>query len=98
MPMYLIEVPHEEEIVACAKVIKSFLDTGSHYLANADWGCEDGVHLSWMIVDVDTKEDARRILPPAFRAQAKIVQLTKFTMEKVDHALARHSAKTASAR
>ena len=44
MQRYLIEVPHEPEELACARVIQTFLDTGSHYLTHADWGCEDGVH------------------------------------------------------
>jgi len=33
---------------------------------------------------VDNKEEARRILPPAFRSQAKIVSLNKFSMEEID--------------
>ena len=43
MDRFLIEVPHEEDVVSCAQIIKTFLQTGSHYLTNADWGCEDGI-------------------------------------------------------
>jgi len=32
----------------------------------------DGEHKAWLIVEVDTKEDARRILPPAFRSQPDV--------------------------
>jgi hypothetical protein len=84
MARYLIELPHESEPSACLKVVKVFLETGSHFLTNADWGCMDGEHKAWIIVDVDSKEDAQRILPPPYRSQAKIVRLNKFTMDEIE--------------
>jgi hypothetical protein len=92
MAKFLIEVPHPEETVACARVVDVFLKTGSHYLTGADWGCKDGVHKSWMLVDVDSKEDALRIVPPAFRAQARVVQLNSFSMNEIDSILKKHGA------
>jgi hypothetical protein len=53
-------------------------------MTNADWGCMDGEHTAWIIVEVDSKEQARSILPPAFRSQAKIVALNKFTLEQIN--------------
>jgi hypothetical protein len=90
MARFLIEVPHEEEVVACAKVVQIFLATGSHYLTHADWGCLDGDHRSWMIVDVDSKEEARAIVPPAFRSQARIVKLNNFSIEEIEGILRYH--------
>jgi hypothetical protein len=90
MPKFLIEVPHEPEVVACAKVVQIFLSSGSHFVTRADWGCMDGEHSAWLTVDVDTKEDARAVLPPGFRKSARIVQLNKFTMEEIDEILGRH--------
>ena len=90
MPRFLIEVSHEEEVIACARVVQVFLATGSHFLTHADWGCEDGVHSAWMIVDVDSKEDARSIVPPQFRADAKIIGLNKFTLEQIESILGYH--------
>ena len=90
MARFLIEVPHEEETVACARVVEIFLKTGSHFVTHTDWGCMDGEHKAWLIVEVDSKEDARRILPPAFRSQARIVGLNKFSMEQIDHILVHH--------
>jgi hypothetical protein len=92
MPRFLIEVPHEEEIVACAHVVEIFLKTGSHFLSNADWGCKDGVHKAWIIVDVDSKNDAMAILPSAYRPQATIVQLNKFTLEEIEDILQHHKS------
>jgi hypothetical protein len=90
MTRFLIEVPHEAEQKACALAVKVFLETGSHFLSNADWGCRDGEHKAWIIVDVEDKEQARFIVPPAFRPQAKIVQLNKFTLDEIDEILRHH--------
>lgn len=90
MARYMIEVPHEAEERACALVVRIFLGTGSHYLTNAEWGCLDGEHKAWIIVEGESKEDARAILPPALRPQARIVGLNRFTMEEIDEILAHH--------
>jgi hypothetical protein len=84
MPRYLIEVPHEAEQTACMRAVKVFLDTGSHFLANADWGCLDGVHKAWITLEAEDKDQARLVLPPGFRSQAKIVRVNKFTLEDLD--------------
>ncbi len=83
MNRYLIEVAHEEDIGACLRVVEVFLKTGSHFLTNADWGCKDGDHRALIIVGAKTADDARRIVPPEFHDQTKIVKLNKFTMEEV---------------
>jgi len=90
MPRYLIEASHEPESLACAKVMRVFLATGSHYLTNAEWGCLDGQHRSWLMVEADSREQARSLLPAALRAQARIVALTRFSPEQVDVLLEVH--------
>jgi hypothetical protein len=90
MAKFLIEVPHEAEKRACLRAIQILLQTGSHYLTNAEFGCLDGVHKGWVIVEVDSKEEARGILPPAYRSQAMIVNLSKFNLEEVDEMLRHH--------
>ena len=90
MARFLIEVPHDSDVLACARVVEIFLQTGSHFVTHADWGCRDGVHKAWIIADVDSKDEARRILPPGFRAQATIVGLNKFTMEEIEKILREH--------
>lgn len=87
---FLIEVPHEVGPVECARVVDTFLKTGSHFLAGAIWGCKDGEHKAWMIVDVDSKEEARGIVPPLMRAKARIVQLNAFTKEEIAEIIRQH--------
>jgi len=79
MSRYLIEVEHPEEKVASRQIVQILHQTGSHYLSHCDWGCMDGVHKAWITVDVDSEAEALRILPPLFRARAKVVQLATFS-------------------
>ena len=90
MSRFLIELPHAAETVACANVVKTFLSTGSHFLTHADWGCSDGEHSAWMIVEAASKEEARSIVPPPYRPDARIVSLNYFTMEQIDAILDSH--------
>ena len=63
MARFLIEVPHEAEPEACIRAVKAFLNTGSHFLSNADWGCYDGDHKAWMILELDSKKEALSVIP-----------------------------------
>lgn len=83
MARFLVEVPHEAEALACVRVLEAFQRSGSHFLMRADWGCKDGDHKAWMIVDVDNKEEARNIVPSEFRPQAHVVGLHNFTVAEV---------------
>ena len=83
MKKFLIEVPHGADKHACDHAIQVFRETGSHFLTNAEWGCLDGEHKAWMIVEVDSKEEARCIVPPFFRHDAKIILLTHFTSKDI---------------
>jgi hypothetical protein len=94
MAKFLIEVPHESEIVACARAIDVFLKSGSHFLTHADYGCSVGEHKAWLTVDVANEQEARAIVPPAFRDKAKVVQLVQFTQAQIDHLLRENSADT----
>jgi hypothetical protein len=83
MKKFLIEVPHGADQNACEEAIRIFLSTGSHFMTNAEWGCKDGEHKAWIILEIDSKEDAMYILPPAYRRSAKVVELTRFTSEEM---------------
>jgi hypothetical protein len=84
MARFLIEIHHDDHITACEHAVRTLLSTGSHFLTNSDWGCNDGEHKAWVIVEVDSRNEARSILPPEYRTSAKIVQLNKFTRAEID--------------
>jgi len=90
MTRFLIEVPHENKKEACDRAVRLFLETGSHFMTNADWGCSDDVHKAWFIMDADSKEEARAILPLLFRQTATIIALQKFRTEDIDETTKKH--------
>ena len=92
MPKFLIEVPHAGTTQACAQAIELFHRTGSHFLTHADWGCMDGEHKAWLIIDVASKDEARNVVPPEFRPKAKIVGLNSFSRENMEAAAREHQA------
>ena len=91
MTRFLIEVPHEGTKEACERAVQYFLMTGSHFMTNADWGCDDGEHKAWFILEIESKDAARSILPPEFRKDAKIVSLKKFTLSDIPKTISQHS-------
>lgn len=96
MARFLIEIPHSENIAECTRIIQVFLTSGSHLLTSAEWGCMDGVHTCYLTVDVESKADALCIVPPAFRADAKIVALNRFDLEFINAAAERLKAEQPS--
>jgi hypothetical protein len=91
MARFLIEIPHEAEVVACARAVKLLLETGSHFLTHADFGCGDGDHRGWITIDAESKDEARRMLPPIFRSKARVIGLNKFSLEELDELLKHHA-------
>jgi hypothetical protein len=91
MDKYLIEVPHEPTKSACLNAVRVFLQTGSHFLRQADWGCLDGEHKAWLIVEVENKDQARQIVPSLFRSDAKIVKLNTYTISDMENISDVHS-------
>ena len=96
MARYLLEVPHGPDHVHCDRAARIFLATGSHFLTHADFGCSDGEHKAWLTVDVDSKEEALRILPPGLRAQARVVRLSKFSLGDFGEMLRHHLHRVAA--
>ena len=90
MERFLIQVDHEAEPIACIKAIQILFATGSHFLSQADFGCMDGVHTGWITIEGESKEEVRNVLPPAYRASARIVKVNKFTPAELDELLKRH--------
>ncbi len=85
MSRFLIEYSYSSEYEACSRAANTLLSTGSHYITHADWGCRDGVYKAWLIAEVDSKDDAMRIVPPAFRSDTKVIQLNKFTLQEIQN-------------
>ncbi len=90
MARFLLEVPHAADPAACTLAIKILLESGSHYLTKADFGCKDDEHKAWIVIEADNKEEARFMLPPVYRSAAHVVQLAKFTIQDVEEMMRHH--------
>lgn len=83
MQNFLIEIPHSANTFECKQVIKLFVESGSHLLANAQWGCKSGVHKSWYFGEFENKDEAMRTVPPFLRHTANVIEMTRFTKEDI---------------
>ena len=84
MPRFLIEIPHGDEYAACVKALHALERCGSHFVTRAEFGCADGAHSGWLIVDLDSRAEALQIVPPEFRADARVIQLQRYTREEIE--------------
>jgi hypothetical protein len=92
MTRYLIEVPHADTKEACQQAIRVFMETGSHFVTNAEWGCGDNVHKAWIVADLESKAQALSLLPPLFRRVATVVALERFGPEDLQLSAGKHEA------
>ncbi len=83
MPRYIIEAEHDPTPEACLRALDAFMYAGSHYLTHADWGCKDGDHTAWMVIEADDDVTARHMVPPVIRRSARLVKLSKFTPQEI---------------
>ena len=74
MDRFLIETPHREQ--DCLNLIQ--LLRAQRYPTHFDWGCMNGVHTGWAVIEADNEVEARLAVPPLVRGQARIVKVTKF--------------------
>ena len=82
MNRYLVESTHAAE--ECHHVVEQFMFYG--HIMNFEWGCADGVHSSWAMVESENEAEALLSVPPHLRSKARAIRLTKFTPEKLQKA------------
>ena len=79
MDRYLIILPHTIE--DCARMLQQIEAIGA--ITHFDWGCKDGEHTGWVIVEADSKAEALMIVPTMQRSKARTIKLNKFSPEDV---------------
>ncbi|MEW6510723.1 MAG: hypothetical protein AB1428_07145 [Bacteroidota bacterium] len=79
MKRFLVISNHTAE--DCTRAVKETLAIG--YLTHYEWGCKDGVHTGWAILEGDDKPQVLLSVPTFLRSQAQVVQLTQFRPEKI---------------
>jgi len=74
MNRYLIETPHTKQ--NCRTLVH--LVNAAGYLNHFDWGCIDGVHCGWAIIEAENESQARLAVPPLVRSEARVAKIVKF--------------------
>ena len=80
MERFLVESPHTTH--DCKLALKLIQSAG--FLNNFDWGCEDGIHSGWAIIEAENANQALGVVPALLRAKAKAIKLCKFDKSMVD--------------
>jgi hypothetical protein len=87
MEKFLIEIKNGGDIASCLRSIQSFLSSRTHFVTSVEWGCIEGEHKAWLIIKTGNRDDAMRIIPSAYRQNAKITSLHKFTGKEIDETM-----------
>jgi hypothetical protein len=77
MNRYFIESPHKAE--ECAMLLRNVLAMG--YLMHFDWGCKSGQHVGWAVIEAESEDQARLVVPPMVRDQARILRVDRWGPE-----------------
>lgn len=80
MKRFLVISHHSGE--ECVKALKETLAMG--YLTHFEWGCKDGVHTGWAILEAEDKEQATLSIPTFLRPKGQVVRLSRFKPETVE--------------
>lgn len=90
MEKFLIEIKNGGDTASCLRSIQSFLSSRTHFATSVEWGCLEGENKAWLIIKTSNRADAMRIIPAAYRQNAKITQLHKFTGKEINEAMLDH--------
>jgi hypothetical protein len=72
---YLVVSPHTAG--DCKQALKEVHAAG--YITRFDWGCMDGDHTGWVVLEAETMQQALMVVPAMQRNKAKAVKLVKFS-------------------
>ncbi len=82
MNRYLVETKHAAE--DCHHVVEQFIYHG--FVMNFEWGCDDGVHTGWAMLESENEAEALLAVPAALRSKARAIRLSKYTPQKLEEA------------
>jgi hypothetical protein len=54
------------------------------YLNNFEFGCNDGVHTGWAMIEAENAAEALGVVPAIARSKARAIKLNKFENSIVD--------------
>ena len=79
MDRYLIIIPHTLE--ECVHSLKQIEAIGM--ITHFEWGCKDGEHTGWAIIEASNKSEAILTVPTMQRNKARVIKLNRFSPEDI---------------
>lgn len=79
MERYLVISPHTAG--ECKQALIDVMETG--YITHFDWGCADGDHTGWVVIEAESPKQAMMVVPVRHREKARVVRLMKIGPEDV---------------
>ena len=79
MERYIVIAPHTKG--DCTKTLRQIEAMG--YITHFDWGCKDGEHCGWAVIEAESPAKALLVVPAFDRHNAKAVRLAKFSPQEV---------------
>ncbi len=86
MDRFLVISPHTAE--ECKNALMEIHAAG--YITHFDWGCMDGDHTGWVILEAANAKEALMVVPSLQRTSARAVKLVKFSPSDVANMHAPH--------
>ena len=80
MDRYLVISPHTP--ADCKQALKEVHAAG--YITHFDWGCMDGDHTGWVVLEAENAKEAMLVVPSLQRNSARAVKLVKFAPSDIE--------------
>jgi hypothetical protein len=77
MEKYLVVSEHT--LQDCVMAVDHFRKYHMNFMTHFEWGCKDGDHNAYAIIEAESHEHAVMAVPPAFRGKAKAIKVVRFT-------------------
>jgi hypothetical protein len=80
MDRFLVISPHTA--ADCKQALKEVHAAG--YITHFDWGCMDGDHTGWVVLEAENAKEALMVVPSLQRHSARAVKLVKFAPSDIE--------------
>ena len=82
--MALFVITSKHDAVQCLQALDEIAAKGSETLDKFVYGCKEGDHTAYAIVDADTEKDALALVPDSLLDSACITKVDKFTVDEIE--------------
>jgi hypothetical protein len=77
----MVIVPHSEK--DCVTTLDDLSAQGSSTLSKFYFGCKNGDHTAYGLINASSESDVRNMLPANMKDKAKIMPVNQFTIDEI---------------